>query len=249
MDLSVFSRLIRFLPVALLVLLSCTVKTNEKEDDDDSCMNVGTPVQRLDTLDLIVLYPKFSTIDLVCGNMPSKTDTSVICVVEAAYTGECLKDFRHSNIAGDHVSGGVRHKGYKCKRNTGAFVFYDGRWKFCYQQYSSELDAAAKHGGMGFGQEMIIYNGKLTPTARRDNNKNQFRALCNIKGRLCVIESNAVCRFADFKDRLLRCGVSDALYLDMGYGWNHAWYREKSRVVVLHPKLHSFCTNWVTFYR
>ena len=27
---------------------------------------------------------------------------------------------------------------------------------FCYQQYSSELDAAAKHGGMGFGQEMII---------------------------------------------------------------------------------------------
>ena len=84
MDLSVFSRLIRFLPVALLVLLSCTTKTNEKEDDDSSCMNVGTLVQRLDTLDLIVLYPKFSTIDLVCGNMPSKTDTSVICVAEAA---------------------------------------------------------------------------------------------------------------------------------------------------------------------
>jgi hypothetical protein len=234
---------------SILIIVSCGTKNDEENVISNLEDSAATTVQRIDTLDLIILYPNFSAIDLVCGTMPSKSDSSVICVAEAAYTGECLKEFKHSNIAGDHVSGGVRYKGYKCKRNTGAFVFYNKRWKFCYQQYSSELDAAEKHGGMGFGQEMLIFNGKLTPSARKDANNNQFRALCCIKGRLCVIESNAVCRFADFKDRLLRCGVSDALYLDMGYGWNHAWYRDKSRVVVLHPKLHPFCTNWVTFYR
>lgn len=43
--------------------------------------------------------------------------------------------------------------------------------------------------------------------------------------------------------------VKHALYLDMGSGWNHAWYRDNGKVVVLHPKTHNFCTNWITFYK
>ena len=111
-------------------------------------------VERVDSVGLVILYPQFSTIDLVCDTMPSKDDASVILVAEAAYTGECLKQFKHSNISGDHVSRGVLYRGYKSRRNTGAFVYYNDAWKFCEQPYRNELDSAAHYGGAGFAQEL-----------------------------------------------------------------------------------------------
>ena len=36
--------------------------------------------------------------------------------------------------------------------------------------------------------------------------------------------------------------------LDMGRGWNHSWYRDnKGTVVEIHPKTHSYTTNWLVF--
>lgn len=239
----------------LLFMAICMISCQHNKTDGtlDSVANDGKRVlhvERTDTMGLIVLYPDYSAIDLVCGTMPAKRDSSVILVAEAAYTGECLKEFKHSNIAGDHVSAGVRYKGYRCKRNTGAFVYYDGTWKFCTEPYSAELDAAAKNGGAGFGQELILHNGKAMATKRKDANKNQFRALCSHDGRLCIVESDKIVSFGDFRRKLQNLGVSDAIYLDMGGGWNHAWYRaDDERIVELHPKTHGYCTNWITFYK
>jgi hypothetical protein len=181
--------------------------------------------------------------------MPTQEDESVIFVAEAAYTHALLNEFRHSNIEGDHVSGGVRYKGHSCESNTGAFVYYNGTWKFCYDNYSYELDLAAENGGAGFGQEMIIYNGEIKQTARKDGQKNQFRALCEIGGRLCIADSNSVVTFGDFKQLLKAQNATNAIYLDMGDGWNHSWYRTNEGVVELHPKTHNYCTNWITFYK
>ena len=232
------------------MLSSCNAGKDKAPSSKNEIDKEGpTTVIRKDTLGLIVLYPQYSSIDLVCGNMPEKSDNSVILVAEAAYTGELLNEFKHSNIAGDHVSKGKRYKGFKCKRNTGAFVYYNGRWKFCYKDYLQEMDKTAQNGGAAFGQEMIIHTGKLVEIARKDNNKNQFRALCSHDGKLCIAESKKVVPFGDFKKQLLALGVSDAIYLDMGPGWNHAWYRDKEKIVELHPKLHNFCTNWITFYK
>lgn len=105
------------------------------------------------TDNLILYYPDYTSIDLVCGTMPSIKDKRVIFCAEAAFTGELLKEFKHSNILGDHVSGGVRYKGSGCKRNTGAFIYYDQHWQFLHKDYSKKLDVAARNGGMGFGQE------------------------------------------------------------------------------------------------
>lgn len=239
------------LAVVMVFLMLCSCHHNQPENPDDQPVsNEINLVERLDTLGIIVLYPKYSTIDLVCGTIPSKSDESVILVAEAAFTGELLKEFKHTNVAGDHVSDGVRYKGFKCKRNTGAFVYYNtGTWKFCYQDYSNEMDLAAQNGGCAFAQEMIIHNGKLVKTTRKDTNKNQFRALCDHEGNLCVIESSQLVSFGEFKKALLSFGVSDALYLDMGPGWNHAWYRQDETMIELHPKIHDYCTNWITFYK
>ena len=89
-------------------------------------------VMRIETTnDLTIYYPQYSDIDLACGKMPEKTETNVLFCCEAAFTGELLKEFKHSNIAGHHVSGGKFYRGYKCKPNTGCFVFYQNQSKIC----------------------------------------------------------------------------------------------------------------------
>lgn len=234
------------------ILLCCGAAPQAPVADtkaDADVEKVDTFIERIDTLGLKILYPKFSRIDLVCGTMPQKSDTNVIFVGAAAFTGELLKEFKHFNIAGNHVSSGQLYKGYRCKRNTGAFVYYNGKWKFCYQNYSEEMKMAAKNDGCAFEQETIIYNGKLVKTKRKDNNKNLFRTLCSKDNQLYIIESDSVISFGEFKQRLLSFGISDAIYIDMGDGWNHAWYRDKDNIIELHPKRHDYCTNWVTFYK
>ena len=198
---------------------------------------------------LIIYTPDYSSIDLVCGTMPSQSNKNVIFCAEAAFTGELLKEFKHSNILGDHVSGGMRYKGTGCKRNTGAFVYYGGKWKFLYKDYSKDLDVAAQNGGMGFGQEMMIHEGKRVQTIRKDANRNEFRALCELNGMLCVIDSKGVSAFGDFIQALLDEGVTEAIYLDMGPGWNYSWYRDYDGVShEIHKHRIVYTTNWITFY-
>lgn len=198
-----------------------------------------------------IYYPVFSRVDLATGSMPDKmTDTNVVFCCAAAFTGEHLLKFKHTNIAGDHVSSGKRYSGYTCKRNSGAFVWYDGQWKFVWNDYSGALDTAAANGGMGFGQEMIIDKGKLCKTTRRDENVNQFRALCEIEGKLCIVDCKMEMPFGSFKKQLLAHGATEALYVDMGTGWNHSWYRdENGKAVDIFPYRHPFCTNWLAFYK
>ena len=73
-----------------------------KEEADAQMMEDVAPsyVQRVDTLGLIILYPQYESMDLVCGTVPSKKDARVILFAEAAYTGELLEEFKHSNVAG-----------------------------------------------------------------------------------------------------------------------------------------------------
>lgn len=203
-------------------------------------MNIET------TKDLIIYYPQYTDIDLVCGQMPKKTDTNILFCCEAAFTGKLLKEFMHSNIAGHHVSGGRFFEGYSCTPNTGCFVFYNKQWKFLLHNYANELRIASENGGMGFGQNMIIYNGVTQPSFRDPNSCFEYRALCEYRGKLCVIDSKEVLSYATFIYCLERIGVTHALYLDMGSGWNHSWYRDNNdNVVELHPRTHSYTTNWL----
>lgn len=225
-------------------------RSTEETDTEPAYDVAQSNTTREEKGNLIIYTPNYTSIDLVCGTMPSKTDKRVIFCAEAAFTGELLKEFKHSNILGDHVSGGIRYKGTSCKRNTGAFVYYSDKWKFLYKDYSKELDTAARNGGMGFGQEMMIHKGKRVQTIRKYSNKNEFRALCELNGKLCVIDSKGISTFGDFIQALLNEGVYEAIYLDMGPGWNYSWWRDHKGIVrEIHTHRTIYTTNWITFSR
>ena len=75
-------------------------------------------------------YPEYSKIDLVCEQMPKNSQKDVEFCCEAAFTGELLNEFKHSNIADNHICDGIMKKGYRCKANTGGFVWGKGKWMF-----------------------------------------------------------------------------------------------------------------------
>ena len=109
---------------------------------------------------------------------------------------------------------------------------------------------------MGFCQLLIIYNAQTRPIGSKMRNKRTiYRALCERNGKLCVIESKKVMAYEDFVKYLVEFKVKHALYLDMGGGWNYAWYRDKSgKMIERFPESkrspnYRYRTNWITFYK
>ena len=112
------------LVLATLLLCCCTTcKPKQTTTEQDNTIDMqGSPVMIDDTTvnGLVIYYPQYSRIDLVCGKMPSKTERDVIFCAEAAFTHELLDEFAHRNIEGDHVSGGKRYMGEEYKDKSGA---------------------------------------------------------------------------------------------------------------------------------
>jgi hypothetical protein len=205
------------------------------------------------TVNLNVYYPEYTKIDLVCGQMPKVAQKNVEFCCEAAFTGELLNEFKHSNIADNHICSGVMKKGYRCRANTGGFVWRKGRWKF---MRKADYPSAANGWYMGFCQLLIIKDGAVRSIgAKMKTKRNIYRALCEKDGKLCVVESKKSMTYEFFVKCLSAYKVSHALYLDMGRGWNYAWYRDaKGQVKECFPDSkkavsYKYRTNWITFYK
>lgn len=213
-------------------------------------------VNIVDTCMLHIYYPRYSKIDLVCGEMPKKDNDSVIMVCAAAYTAKCLDNFNHENIIGNHVSGGKLYKGANNATKLsgkasyrGAFSFYDRKPHFAYDDWNDDFRLASSRGGCGFAQDMMIHEGGIVNHSRKNNDEDMYRALCLINGKLAIADSKEKITFGDFITNLLNAGASEAIYLDMG-GWKHSWYRDESgKVVDIHTSPTKYGTNWITFYR
>ncbi len=240
--------------VVSYIVIACNSNTDNKEDQNTENIAEKICVSNVDTVQtngLIIYYPNYNEIDLAFETMPSPNDRSVLMACEAAFTGELLKEFKHSNIAGNHTCGGVFYKGYKCRANTGCFAFYNDTktWDFAIGDYNKYIKKASEHDGCGFGQVMLIYNYKRQPkNAQKQTSRNHYRVLAEYNDRLCIIDSRNVMNYNDFVNALLNIKVKHALYLDMGSGWNFSFYRDnQNKIHYIHKKKILYTTNWITF--
>ncbi len=234
--------------IVAVFILAAIVGCEEKSQTVVAETTAADPYIIIDsTSQLTVYYPQFSRVDLVCEQMPRINETDVVMCCAAAFTGEQQETFSHANIAGDHVSGGVFYNGYACSSNTGSFVFYGDYWRFIPSCHSDSITKAADTGGMAFSQIMLVYNGRRCPSHVKG--RSRFRALCEKDGMLCIVESRRLQDFDFFVRSVMDYGVTHALYLQPGKGWNYAWYRDNAGMVhIMHPKTHDYSTNWITFY-
>lgn len=103
---------------------------------------------------------------------------------------------------------------------------------------------------MAFSQYWIIRNKSVCKAqVQKPTSRNIYRVIAELNGELVIIESRWDIEYSLFLKALQSLQVSNALYMDMGPGWNHSFYRDQNDTIILHPKTHNYCTNWITFYK
>lgn len=194
-----------------------------------------------------ILFPEYSDVDLVCETRPSKSDESITWCSGAAFQHDIRLGFSHENIDGDHAVNGVLYESPYGKDSFAAFTFADGRYRFEFDDPSGAIREAAEKGGSGFMQFGLIRNGETVMGISRPRVR-CYRTLAELNGHLCIIDSMKMVPFGDFMKELHRLGVTNALYMDMGAGWNYSWYRNADdKVVTLFGLPVPWAHNWVVF--
>ena len=203
-------------------------------------------VYLLETDELYIYYADYNNISFVAGKRPSKEDESLIMCVAAAFQGSYEPGFSHDNIVGWHASGGQLERG-KPEKNLGAFTYVDGEARiFNIEDSETAIKEAAERGGCGFQQFVVLYNGE-----RGTHTSDEFRCyrvLAVINGKACIIDTKTQMHYDEFVMTLEDFGIQNALYCDMGSGWNYSWYRKangKTVDIIGTPWL--FSHNWLVF--
>ena len=206
--------------------------------DETVIYNTGT---------VYVFFPEYSKIDLACGKRPSKSDESITWCSGAAFQHTVSLGFDQIDIEGDHAAGGVFYESPYNKDAFAAFVFSNGEFEFVFDNKTEAIKKAAKEGGSGFMQFALIGEGETIMNFDRPRAR-CYRALAELNGGLCIIDSVNMMHFDGFMAELQRLGVTNAVYMDMGAGWNYSWYRRATgKVCTLFGLPVPWSHNWVVF--
>ena len=204
-----------------------------------------TTIYKTDTF--YVFFPKFTHVDLEYGKRPKKSDKSITWCSGAAFQHAIQLGFSDENIEGYHASKGVFSDSPHVKDGYGAVTFYDGDFKFEFDDPLRAIKDAADHGGSGFMQYRILRDGELVNDFNMPRVRS-YRVIAEINGNLCIIDSIEMMHFDDFIAKLKEMKVTNALYMDMGAGWNYSWYRKATGgVKTLFGLKVPWSHNWVVF--
>ena len=206
----------------------------------------GKDVLLLETDDLYIYYADYHDLSFAAGKRPSKDDQDILMCVAAAFQSSYQLGFSHDNIVGWHASEGQLERGYP-QENLGAFTYVDGTARIWDTgEAEAAVQNAAAQGGMGFQQFIVLLDGQ-----QGSHNSDEFRCyrvLALINGRACIIDSRTQMHYDDFIRAIQNLGVRDALYCDMGSGWNYSWYRgENGQPVDIIGTPWPFSHNWLVF--
>ncbi len=205
----------------------------------------GTVIYNTGTV--YVFFPEYTSIDLECEHRPSKSDDTITWCSGAAFQHTVSLSFTQENIEGDHASKGSFYESPYEKNAYVAFTCANGEFSFESDNRSEAIRKAADAGGSGFMQFGLIRDGETVMNFDRPRAR-CYRTLAELNGAICIIDSVNMMHFDDFMKELERLGVTNAIYMDMGAGWNYSWYRNTAgKVVTLFGLPVPWSHNWMVF--
>ena len=194
-----------------------------------------------------VFFPEYSQVELVCEKRPSRSDETITWCSGAAFQHTVTLGFTQENVEGDHAVLGTLYESPYNKDSFAAFVFSERGFSFEFENPTEAIRKAAEAGGSGFMQFGLIRDGEIVMSIERPRAR-CYRTLAELNGNLCVIDSVNMLHFEEFLEELQRLGVTNALYMDMGAGWNYSWYRNAGdRVITLFGLPVPWSHNWIVF--
>lgn len=194
-----------------------------------------------------IFFPEYESVELVCENRPSKKDDSITWCSGAAFQHTVSITFSQENVEGDHAVNGMYYDSPYNKDSFASFTFADKKFGFTFDNTTEAVKSAADAGGSGFMQLALISDQQEVMDFNMPRTR-CFRTLAELNGSLCIIDSVNMLHFDEFIAELNRLGVTNAVYMDMGAGWNYSWYRNTSgRVVTLFGLPVPWSHNWIVF--
>lgn len=209
------------------------------------------------TESLYLFAPKFREIALACGVRPDTLDTNIVFCVPAAFTGKILDTFYHENIAGNHVSYGKFYKGYECDKNFAGFLYFrDGRQMILpSEQYNTLIESSSDVLAAYEQAALIVSDTIFYPTLYKNLEKREvYRSICELPdGTFRIVMSKEKQSFGSFLQSLKNeVRARNAIYMDMGPGWNHSWYLgddKRHHLIFPYSRFSQYQTNWLVFRR
>lgn len=253
----------KYIAIILVLILAIGLiayKAIETKNEINAIKTKTTPNQvqeysmQIDTtFNLYVFKPNFSKVKLEIGKMPSTNNDSIIFCAAAAYTSSRRDTFAIDNIVGGYISNGRPHNICFKRAHYGRFVCINNQWEFIEIDNFSAIENTIVEDGSMFTQQWVIKSGDIyRPYARKDSTDDHFiyRALCEKNDTLMIAQSNHHIPYYLFVKALKAYGMENALYMDMGSGWNHSFYRDNANELhIIFPRRNHYCTNWITFYK
>lgn len=204
-----------------------------------------TTVYKTDSL--YIIFPEYSSIELVLKDPPSKSDESITWCSGAAAHQVTSLGYSDDNIEGDHAVKGVYYDSPYDWDKFVAFTFANGKYSIDFDNPKEAIKEAAAAGGSGFMHFGLFRDGEVLMRFERPRER-CYRTLAELNGNLCIIDSVNMVHFNDFVDEVQKLGVTNALYMDMGSGWNYSWLRQASgKVLELFGLPVPWSHNWVVF--
>ena len=177
-----------------------------------------------ETDDLYIIFPEYNTIELAVKDQPKKSDESITFLGSGPFHNRISPFFKEDEIVGPYAINGEYFEGGEAKGEYGALTFYDGEFHIIKENPEEAIKEAAKHGGSGYEQYLIVKDGVSNDVYSRKCRC--YRVIAELKGYLCIIDSKQQMYFDDFTDQLIALGVKDAVYCDMGGMSSYSWFRD-----------------------
>ena len=249
-----------------IILLAAIVSAIGRSCNTAKTMNTTSYPMLVDTTEHLITYDITDCrLDLACEHMPDTTNEQIILCAAAAFTGKCLEHFEHTNVLGQHISNAVLYNGYTenkdgvpFEQRYALFVWkgIDNQGKMLEKGFytlpnDELLMQAQKQHGMAFTQHWVIKDGQIfLPAIQSLDRIEHYRSICQKDDRFLVIANWEEIPYQEYLDMLLTYGVENALYMDMGAGWNHSFFRDAdNQLHILHPKTHAYASNWLVVYK
>lgn len=171
------------------------------------------------------IFPKLNIYQLINGKpgytviRPQKENQKYLLAIAASFTAKDLK-----TVIGNHIVDGVKIQG---TGNPSGYCAIIGKKmvikssKDSLQYYTNK--AISKKGDL-FRQILLIRNGKAVPCDPFRGRALILRAITLYQNKPTVIETEGNATIEDFVNAMLKIGVTNAIYCDMG-SWSYAWYR------------------------
>ncbi len=228
------NRALVFLLFPMLMLQNCNEAQSSFSAKKNSSTKLNSEFVRdsaatIDTLDVVFYFPENGYSSLT-STRPLKTDDNVLFCCAAAFTlldngaidGLFIENGKTvvSNV--NHSLGGGLIISPK-QSSTNCTILGTDMGNLLNATF---VDSLKKTSSYFFQQIQLVRDGQAL-VFRKDVSKFQRRAICIFHGKTVIIETKWPCTLQKFANIIKKCGIMNALYVDMG-SWDEGWFRDKN---------------------